>query len=404
MAAVYAIHYDNVTGEILSFTAAQYGGSGDLLVNALPSGYSNSAFRVKIDDGTPLPYLIKRENGYAYDINGQRSSANDENADEETTYDSSGVGIAPRGISLGGGGTSVTVTTTTEDEQSGTTTTTTDTINVGEENESYSSEDVEYVQNVANESLAKIATGQAVLCSLVLDRDSWTLVSNAEEWKFPAASIVSPRYVLSIEDASITDSTVLTILGLTRQHLSTHIYWTCEAGRITFETASLPKADVAVYCYLMATGDEWSAYGIIEAWPGADLVAKRYRHSLHAANDLIDLNDGEAAEAYVDTGFAIAANASVNVQTPLDFSAATLLFATPEWTGNSHVIIPHFYVNESDKFCYTLTNLGSTSVRVSEVVIRLMYRGVVSGMITDNTDVGVLTGYIPDEAIDELTE
>ena len=330
--AVYAIHYDNLTGDILSFTTASYGMTGDLFVNALPSGYSNTGFRVKIDDGTPAPYLINRSNGYAYDIDGQRVPAEDGEAD--AAYDggeSSDFDIEPRGISIGGGGTNVYVSTGTGGSGSGTTT---DTVNVNEENENYSEDDMDYMRGVANSSLAKIASGSAVLCALSLTRADWAYISENEQWTFPGASMTSPRYVFAIEDENITSSTVLNTLGLTRQNLNAHIYWSCESGRITFETSALPKDDIMVYCYLMETGDDWSAYGVIEAWPGADLVAKRYRHSLHAANDLIDLNDGGAAEAYVDTGFAIAANASVNVQTPLDFSSATLLFATPEWTGN----------------------------------------------------------------------
>lgn len=399
---VYAIHYDNTTGEILSLTAAQYGSSGDLLVNSLPPSYSNSAYKVKIDNGTPMPYLIKRSNGYAYDINGQRASLYDENEEEESGSILSGSDVEPRGISLGGGGTNVVVTTTTEVDGGGTTTTT-ETVNVNDdENENLSSDDMDYVRGVANDSLAKIGSGSAVLCSLSLTRADWAYISEETQWTFPGASIVSPRYVFAIEDENITSSTVLNMLGLTRQNLNTHIYWGCESGRITFETAARPKGDITVYCYLMETGDDWSAYGIIEAWPAANLVSKRYRHSLHASQDIIDITGSEPTT--YDEGFAIAAGDSVNVQTPIDFSAATLLFATPEWTGHSHVIIPHVYVNASDKLCYTLTNLSANAVRISEVAIRLMFRGQVSNMVTDANDEGFISGYITDEDIDELTE
>lgn len=407
--SVYAIHFDGANGDILSFTVHAYGSPEDLYIASLPPNFGVGGYRVKIGSGGALPYLIDRSTGYAYDTNGSRASLQDEDPDASDSSGSVG-SIESRGISLSSGGASTVIATTTE--QNGVATVTQSTVDVsdGASSDEYTQDELTQFRAEVNSSLDKISSGGAVLCHISLPlldsnlAEAWAYVNESSPWAYPAKTTPSQRYVVAIEDSNITSSTILNVLGVTRSNLISHLYWSCTDGRLTFETLNKPSGDIDIYCYLMETGDDWSAYGVIEAWPGADLVAKRYRHSLHAAQDLIDLNDGEEPDTYVDSGFAIAANSSVTVQTPLDFSSATLLFATPEWTGNSHVIIPHFYVNENDKFCYTLTNLSDASVRVSEVIIRLMYRGNVSGMITDSTDIGMLTGYIPDEAIDELTE
>lgn len=369
MSANYAVHFDENTGEILSLGVAAYASPGDFLVNLLPDNFKTSTYRVKL--GNTL-YLIERETGYAFDVDAEHIALEDVEPEEIVT--GSNIGLIPRGVAMGGGGTNVLINESSGSQEPG-----------QEEPDDTSDE----AQSIINNALMKIGTDDRVLIQVEL----------APEWLY--RDNYSHPWAYAIANEYISPSTVLHVLGVNREAIKTHIYWSCIDEALLFETDEAPDETIVIYAMLQETGDEWSAHGIIEAWPGANLVAKRYRHSLHTAGDNISINGDDAEPS---EGFVIPALGTANVQTPLDFSSATLLFATPEWTGHSHVIIPHFWEDASHHFCYTLTNLASNSVRISEVCIRLMYRGVIENMEEDTEDEALISGYISDEDIDELIE
>lgn len=390
--ASYAIHYDENTGEILSYSSSLYGSSGDLFINALPPSWGTSAYRVKIVEGETPTYLIQRSTGYAYDANAYRVSEQDEAPEQgastggsESSTSTGGSALEGRGITIVSNG----VTIRTGDDASSSSSSGSESGDGDEEDDE--SDDEDDPTDDIETAMTKIEDGQAVLARIELNLDDWVLSEG--QWS------------ATLMNEAITESTVLTILGLNRAALRQNLHWQSGDGQVVFTiqsglTAARPSDNVEIYCYLMQTGDDWPAYGIIEAWPGADLVARRYRHTLHQLSDNISIN-GTTARTY-DEYFDIPAGGTANIETPLDFAGATLLFATPEWTGHSHAVIPHFYVNSNSKFCYTITNLAANAIRVSEVAIRLMYRGTVSNLEVDDTDDGALSGYITDEDIDEL--
>ena len=373
MSANYAVHYDESTGEILSVSVAAYASPGDFLANLLPDNFKTSTYRIKLGD--PL-YLIERVTGYAFNADAQHIAAEDVEP-EETNSGNTGAstGIIPKGVAMGGGGTNVLINGSSGSQDP------------GQEEPGEDTSDEE--QSIINNALSKISTDDKVLIQIEL----------APEWLYRDNH--SHPWAYAIANEYLSTSTVMHVLGVNREAIKAHIYWSCEDEMLLFETDEAPDETIVIYAMLQETGDEWSAHGIIEAWPGANLVAKRYRHSLHTAGDNISINGDDAEPS---EGFVIPAYGTANIQTPLDFSGATLLFATPEWTGHSHVIIPHFWEDASHHFCYTLTNLASNSVRISEVCIRLMYRGVIANLAEDTGDEALISGYISDEDIDELVE
>lgn len=264
--------------------------------------------------------------------------------------------VIARGISLGGGGSNAYVNSNASEDSNET----------------------------VSRALTNISSG-GVLATVVLTKEDWVLDQT------------SGKYMFAIASESITPSTVLQVNGVNREVLTAHIYWSSDDGLLTFETASVPTDDVQIYGMLEETGDEWQAKGIIEAWPGAGLVSSRYRESLYHA-------DGDTNWPFVLTARGTE-NDSKTILTKVGFADANLLFATPEWTGNTHVMIPHVYVQESTKrLCYTLTNLSDDEVEISEVAIRLMYNGVISNLETDTGDSGSIDGYIDEIDIDELDQ
>lgn len=356
--ATYALHYDRSNGDILSYTIAAYGQSSDLFVNNIPSNFSTERYRVKIDSDTssPLDYIIDRVTGYAYDIDAVRVSDMDEDPDPEAEEIDDDLGLSARGVSIGGGGSN----TTTPGQSSAS----------ADEDEAVAA------------ALTGISSG-GVLANISLPKDEW-VVSDGQ-------------YVFSIASETITDSTVVHVLGVDRSALTAHIYWTSEAGLLTFKTALQPSNDIIINAELRETGDSWQAKGVIEAWPGAGLVSKRYRESLYHS-------ESDSKWPFVLTARGTE-NDTKTILTKVGFADANLLFATPEWTGNTHVIIPHVFVQDATKrLCYTLTNMSDDEVEISEVAIRLLYNGVISNLEVDENDTSSLDGYIERVDIDELDE
>ncbi len=375
MSANYAVHFDENTGEILSVGVAAYASPEDFLVTLFPDNFKTSFYRIKI--GTPL-YLIERETGYAFNADAQHIAAEDIEPEETVSgrSDDPTFHLIHKGVAMGGEGTNVLISGASSGSEE-----------PSQEEPSGSTSDED--QTIINNALSKIGTDDKVLIQVELSPE-WLYRDN---YSHPWAYAIANEY--------ISPSTVVHVLGVNRDAIKTHIYWSCEEELLLFETDEAPDEKIIIYAMLQETGDEWSAHGIIEAWPGANLIAKRYRHSLHTAGDNISINGDDAEPS---EGFVVPALGSANIQTPLDFSGAILLFATPEWTGHSHVIIPHFWEDASHHFCYTLTNLASNPVRISEVCIRLMYRGVIANLAEDTKDDALISGYISDEDIDELVE
>ena len=231
----------------------------------------------------------------------------------------------------------------------------------------------------ADDSSLAGVTGGGVLVNITMNAQGWSLDSE------------TGKYTRAISSSYITNSTALYVTGVNRQALNAHIYWHAETGLIAFETAAVPGGTVTINGVLSDTGDEWTASGVIECWPGAGLVSKRFRQSLNAANWSVSLaargNEGDTKTILTGVGFA----------------NANLLFATPEWTGNTHVVIPSVWVHDDyQRLCYTLTNLSDEQVTVTEVALRLLYSGTVSNLTEEAEDSAALSGYISEIDIDEL--
>lgn len=364
----YAIHYDSSDGQILSLTVSEYASAGDWIVSALPPNFSTSGFRVKLGD--PL-YLIHIASGYAYNENGQRVvSADESGVDSDSTYTGE---IEPRDITLGdlddepSGGSSGDSSGGTSGSTSGGTS--------GGTSEDDTEDDSDEVVD-----LTGVSSTKGILVNVRLKQENWVLDTNTNEW------------VRAIYNPAITKSTVLHVTGVNRQVLTAHVYWEAADEVITFHTASRPSADLLMNGVLSETGDDWTAKGVVEAWPGAGLVSKRFRQSLNADDWSVTLSargtDGDTKTILTSVGFA----------------NAQLLFATPEWTGNTHVVIPSVFVHdEYQRLCYTLTNLSDYDVTITEVSLRLLYNGTVSNLTEEAQDSAALSGYITNVDIDELS-
>ena len=240
------------------------------------------------------------------------------------------------------------------------------------------SESEEEADTGDDSSLAGIG-GAGVLVNITMNQAGWSVDSE------------TGKYVHAIASSHITNSTVLYVTGVNRQMLNAHIYWKASAGLITFETALLPSGAIQITGVLSETGDEWTASGVIECWPGAGLVSKRFRQSLNAANWSVSLA-ARGTEGDTKT-----------ILTGVGFANANLLFATPEWTGNTHVVIPSVWVHDDyQRLCYTLTNLSDEQVTITEVALRLLFSGTVSNLTEEAQDSSALSGYISEIDIDEL--
>ena len=380
----YAIHYDELSGEILSIASPDYSSDGDWIVNDLPQDFNVEDFYIytAIVEGEEYGrYFAVKETGYLYNENGERV-VNDENLPgtselivEEPAVSDVGNSVSGNGFIINNSGGRANDNTSISGD--------------GIDPRDPLLDDPTSTEDAIDSALSTISADGTVICQLELTVDDWTFFEN--------------RYIYIIANDHISLSTVINILAVNRDVLTTDIYWKASNGQFVFTTDEKPSDNVRIFCYLFETRDDWAAQGRIESWPGRNLVSKRYRHTLHKATDSITIgNDISNATTYSEP-FPISAGASVNVQTDLDFSDATLLFATPEWTGNTHVIMPHCYVNANHMLCYTLTNLGSSVVSISEVMIRLLYRGRVDGLVTDQEDAGDLPEhYITESDIDEL--
>ena len=395
----YAIHYDEGSGTILSIADSVYASSGDWIVQNFPPNFTIDSYYIYQADrenDTIVRYFVNNDTGYAYNYLGIRVYTNAEEAG--AIDDGSGMTIQPRSPydDLLPPPSQLVRSSQSEPED----------ISVTLEDRSFAlTPDGAYVLNASGSGIDNTIDAEAaeasidaamgrisaegVFCEIILTPDwAW----DGEYW------------LLAVANENITRNTLMHVVGFDREKLQSDIVWTGDDGKFVFRTSgggpsNPPVESIRIFCLLKSTADNWASSGILDAWPAKDLVSKRYRHSLHAATDSVMIGQDEAS---VQSSFPIPAGGTANIQTTLDFSSATLLFATPEWTGNTHVIMPHCYVNSNDHLCYTLTNLSQNQVVVSEVMIRLMYRGHVDNLITDEEDEATLTGYITNEDIDEV--
>lgn len=358
---MYAVHYDSSTGEILSIVDAAYASSGDWEVSALPEDMAGNYSDFYVSEGTPNVF-IQRSTGYAYAEDGTRAYSGDVDPEiieiiDDDDLEERGIESSP---SIGG-------------------------------NNAYS--DGGAITGDTTET-AEITTGLAaggILCRLVLGAEYWALNEDG-------------KYIYGIADTAITRSMFLNCLGINRGAVKTPIYWKSANGLITFTTVQRPDSDITMTAVLQETGDEWAAAGIIDAWPGSSFVHALFRQSFHQATITRSDSTNTICNAY-DFTLALAAGESVTIQTTVDFAAAELLFCTPRWTGHSHVIMPHFYVDSAtNMFRYTLTNLGSNAVQISEVAIDILYSGSLTGFTGETSEDVALSNYITDQDIDELDE
>lgn len=229
-------------------------------------------------------------------------------------------------------------------------------------------------------------TGGGTLCRIALPKSEWATRTYENK----------SRYVFAILSEQITQSTVLHVLSINRSALATDIIWYSQEGRVLFVTDELPNGDIIINGVLMETGDNWSAAGKIESIPQSSWKCIHYEVDVASGNDII-----------------IPAGRSKKLVTPLDFSAAKLLFVTPEWTGGRNVVIPNFYLEanstKSGQLCATLTNLGSASVRIENLKFMIAYSGELSG-ITEEQEAEASLGnytasldYITTADIDDIT-
>ena len=426
----YAIHYDEGSGLILAIADSAYASSGDWIVTDFPPEFSIEAYYIYelVTAQVFRRYYVNRETGFAYDSTGERiytgqdleqAVQHDPSHGEGTPISNDSGNGSSEGLVGRSGNTYDSLLPPPSELMRELETTVTD-VSVTLEDRSFVLKyDGGYVLNATGSGIddtvdrdsAEAAIDSAlsridkygVFCAIFLDPgEAWAWDGDGQRW------------IQTIPHQGITKNTVVNVLGINREVLQSDLVWAGEddPGKIVFRTygggAFLPPSDqIQIFCWLTKTDDDWSASGKIEAWPAKDLVSKRYRHKLHYATDSITISsDGvmESPRTYgEDEPFPIPAGGTANVQTSLDFSGATLLFATPEWTGNTHVIMPHCYVASNRMLCYTLTNLGSQAVYISEVMIRLMYRGRVDNLVSDLYDTAQLSGYITNEDINELT-
>lgn len=226
-------------------------------------------------------------------------------------------------------------------------------------------------------------SGGGTLCRITLPAAEWAARTGG-----------SPHYIFAIANEAITPSTVLQVTGINRDALRRDLLWFSSEGLLTFGTDEPPTEDAVIDCVLIETGDDWQAVGRIDAWPQAAW------RSLAYTLDLTKTANNAAV---------VAANHVKRIQTPLDFSDARLLFATPEWTGGSRISIPNIYLDASGHLCVTLANLGSSAAKIDSLSLRILYTGTLSGLTgaeeqtADETGTVSSLAYITTADIDDIT-
>ena len=414
----YILKYDTDTGSIQSVSSVLWstsGSSSDLTYSKwkanvqpryasrgqyptykLPKPYDSSfavsRFRADLDrlNDNDLPiYVIDRQTGMAY-LDSGTTAGSAYNVDPDPEYQTASssseddVEVENRGISIGdvnivSNGVTVGDTGSGSDEDTGET----------EEDESGNTtitvEDAETYTETVEDHLSGISAGEFVLCNIVLSADS-------DKWLLDTET---GFYTRTIENDNFTQSTVLSVLGINRKALNAHLYWETGEEWLTFRTKTRPSEKVILNCVLYETGDEWNAKGVIEAWPGAGITSKRFRQSLNAGVDNWSLTLGARGSG----------SDVVAISTKVQFGNAQLISATPEWTGNNAVMIPHIWVDTTangNVLCYTLSNTSDAEVQITDVSLRLLYLGNLSGLVEDTEDDAVITPYITAEDIDLL--
>lgn len=393
----YAFRYSGTTGDGQDISIVSISGSDEdtiesILINkstlgrfylhyaSPPPNFTSSAYRASLtslDSDTDAPaVIINRSTGWAYDHLGNRKPEADEEPESSSEYFSSDSSLSPRDISLGDLPEAPSSSQSGESGESGS----------GEEGSASSIDQETYeaiVQNAIDEQMSGITNGRNVLINI-------RIAGGAEGW---TEDSTTGMYIRAIASDYITHSTVLVVTGINREAVRAHIYWRAEDGRIVFETTHRPSSAITINGYLFATEDPWAAKGVIEAWPAAGITSVRFKQSAQVSNWSTTLS---ARGTNGDTK---------TIATNVDLSNAKLLFATPEWTGNSHVIVPKVWVNSSlgNVLCYQLTNLSDTSVQITEVMLRLCYLGAISGLVKDSADDASFEPYITDIDIDLMT-
>lgn len=321
---MYAIQYDDQNGEILNVVDAQFADSNDWIVTALPTYFVKSHYYVKNIDGTN--YFIDGTDGYAYDSDGNRSSEHDQ---EPTLL----------------------VEETLSDEET-----------LGDDGETEYLEEEGFAEETTLSEDADVNVyGRGDIMKIVLPLGTWVKDSVS------AYNERTGWFIKTLYNGNITQETILYILGVNQEAVLSDIFWQSGEGKITFFTDTEPLEDIEITVVLReATGSV--GRGRINAWPGKQFRAALYLHSLHMGEE---------------KSISLASGMSINISTPVDFASATLLFAAPQWTGNTWVTIPKIYVDSSSKkLCFTLMNMHpSETAVITEVELRLLFAGTLSGLV-----------------------
>ena len=353
----YSFSYDPETGLGLTVSELTYdlgeidlqehSTSGTYYISVLPPDFFTDDFKVDLTrlDNNDLPlYLIARYTGYAYDHGGEHVDNADIEAEERPEVPDVSSYISLRGIMLG------------------------DVVDADDTSETIELDDYELTlyESEVEEHLNGIRNGEHVLVNIGFLATGWQ--QDSETGKF----------VRVITSSAITPSTVVCLIGINRDAVRSDIHWVTEEGRIVFTTDIQPIEDILINAYLFETDDEWSAKGVIEAWP-ARVKAKRFNQSMQ--------NNGGSTWSATLSPFGEEGD-SLLVATVVDFTNADFLFATPEYVSSPYVIVPQIYIAESTNtrvLVYRITNTSSSSVTVTDVYLRLCYTGVISGLIEDPT-------------------
>ena len=350
------LRYDTETGEILSSGATSDASvtstTGYWVYVTLPSGFRMANYYMAEVSGQI--YLIQAATGYAYN----RLANRVESADQEPQTQTGVIVIEGETQEIEGdrayNGVVLSGNAKANGSESG-----------AETSSGESGDDTEATDDESTSALSVMGGG--TLAHIDLTAADWVLDQNIE---FAGQT---GWYIYSVAHPNLTMSTVLHVTGVNLDALQSDIYWVSSEGKITFLTDLKPTADIGIDGLLRETGDEWSATGRINAYPGKQYRFARYYHSLHVEENANPIT--------------VPAGTSISVVTPVSFAAATLMFAVPEWTGNDHITVPKIYVNNSlKKLCFTLMNHGSEDAIVTEVELRLMYSGTITGLITESDE------------------
>lgn len=359
----YSLSYDVNTGIGLSVNVidiadedanlSESSSEGQYALLTFPESLVVDDYKVSLSDldtyGLPR-YIIERYTGYAYNHNFERVLSGDVEAEEKPEPSDVESYIVDRGIILGDKSVfesdAGSIIDLDEDEQA------------------------EYENEVVSH-LSKISDDLHVLVNIGLSAGT-----GENKWK---QDLATGKFVCVLTNDTFSQSTVLCLLSINRNAVLSDIEWETFDGRLVFTTDVLPVNDIKIRAFFFETRDEWSARGVIEAWP-AETVVKRFCQSRQNNNSDVWPISLSAHGTEGDTKL---------FATSVDFTNAKLLYATPEYTGNPYVIIPQVYVDESINsrvLVYRVTNLSDSSVIIgndsgSDVILRLCFTGSVSGFV-----------------------